>query len=140
MPTRRSAVPCLLLVVILMYGCAATSANPPRPARINHVVFFKLKNPEDAVKLIHDCDTKLATIPGVIAYFAGPHLETGRASVDADYDVGFYVGFMREDAYRGYVEHPAHIAVVEKWKPRLESLLVRDVLDETPDLMRGTSW
>ena len=81
MPTRRIVVPCLLLVVILMHGCASSWANPPRPTRINHVVFFKLKNPEDAVKLIHDCDTKLATIPGVVAYFAGPHLETGRASV-----------------------------------------------------------
>ncbi len=139
MSTRLIIVPWLVLVVILMHGCAAPSANPPRPARINHVVFFKLKNPEDAVKLIHDCDTKLATIPGVVVYFAGPHLETGRASVDTDYDVGFYVGFMREDAYRGYVEHPAHIAVVEKWEPRLESLDVRDDLDETPDLKRGTS-
>jgi hypothetical protein len=140
MSTRRIIVPGLLLVVTLMHGCAASWANPPRPARINHVVFFKLKNSEDAVKLIYDCDTKLATIPGVVAYFAGPHLETGRASVASDYDVGFYVGFMREDAYRAYVEHPSHIAVVEKWKPRLESLFVRDVLDETPDLMRGTSW
>ncbi len=127
-----------MLVVILMQGCA-TSANPPRPARINHVVFFKLKNPNDATKLIHDCDTKLATIPGVVSYFAGPHMETGRASVDSDYDVGFYVGFMKETAYREYVEHPAHIEVVEKWKPRLEWLLVRDIVDET-DLMRGTSW
>ena len=133
-------VPCRLLVVFLMDGWAASWATPPRPARINHVVFFKLKNPEDAVKLIHDCDTKLATIPGVVSYFAGPHLETGRASVDTDYDVGSYVGLVREPAYRAYVDHPAHIAVVKKWKPRLESLLVRDVLDETPNLMRGTSW
>ncbi len=128
---RAHPLRCMVLVVLVLPACAATPSNPPRPARINHVVFFKLQNPNDAVELINDCDAKLAAIPGVVAYFAGPHLETGRATVDSDYDVGLYVGFMTEDAYRAYVEHPSHIEVVAKWKPALEWLLVRDVLDET---------
>ncbi len=119
------------LGVVLLSACAATPSNPPRPARINHVVFFKLQDPSDAAELIKDCDAKLASIPGVVAYFAGSHLDTGRATVDSDYDVGLYVGFMTEAAYRPYVEHPSHIEVVAKWKPSLKWLLVRDILDET---------
>ncbi len=45
-----------LLVVCLLIGCEATPAVPPRPALINHVVFFKLKSPATADELIADCD------------------------------------------------------------------------------------
>ena len=127
----RRAAPLLCLALLLLPACAVTRSSPPRPARINHVVFFKLQDPNDTAELIDDCDSKLASIPGVVSYFAGPHLETGRSTVDSDYDVGLYVGFMTEAAYRGYVEHPSHIEVVAKWRPALESLLVRDILDET---------
>ena len=128
---RAHPLRCLVLVVVLLPACATTPSNPPRPARINHVVFFKLQDPSDAAELINDCDAKLASIPGVVAYFAGPHLDTGRSTVDSDYDIGLYVGFMTEAAYRGYVEHPSHLEVVAKWKPSLERLLVRDIIDET---------
>ena len=127
---RAHPLRCLVLVVVLLPACATTPSNPPRPARINHVVFFKLQDPSDTAELIDDCDEKLASIPGVVAYFAGPHLDTGRSTVDSDYDVGLYVGFMTEAAYRGYVEHPSHIEVVAKRKPSLERLLVRDIIDE----------
>lgn len=106
--------------------------EPPRPARINHLAFFKLKNPADADELITDCDSQLAIIPGVESYYCGRHLDVGRGNVDGDYDVGFYVGFENEDDYRSYVNHPNHIALVEKWKPRWEWIRVHDVLDETP--------
>ena len=37
-----------MLVAYVLSGCAATPAVPPRPALINHVVFFKLKSPVTA--------------------------------------------------------------------------------------------
>lgn len=97
------------------------------------MVFFKLRTPADAADLISDCDAKLSKIPGVCAYYAGQHLETGRGTrVDSNYDVGFYVGFADEKQYETYVSHPDHTALVEKWRPRWEWIRIHDVLDETP--------
>ncbi len=129
MPSRRWL---LVLATGLLSACAATPSGPRRPARINHLAFFKLQHPADADELIHDCDTMLATIPGVVSYYAGRHLEAGRATVDADYDVGFYVGFESEATYLQYVEHPAHLEVVKKWRQRWLWIRVHDVLDKTP--------
>ena len=95
------------------------------------MVFFKLKDPAEAQALIHDCDARLSVIPGIVSYYAGKHLDTGRTTVDDNYDVGFYVGFMTIEDYQGYIEHPNHQAVVSEWRPRLEWLRVHDVLDET---------
>lgn len=127
----------LLVIALLMSGCACKTCGladgrPPRPARINHLAFFKLKNPADAGELIADCDAHLARIPGIVSYYAGTHMDVGRTNIDGNYDVGFFVGFETEEAYREYVHHPSHVMVVEKWKPRWEWIRVHDVLDETP--------
>jgi hypothetical protein len=129
----------LLVAACIASGCAtspqvagAKSGHAARPARINHVVLGKLHNPAEADELIHDCDTMLAPIAGVTSYFCGKHLDTARLNVDANYDVGLYLGFMTEEAYDGYVNHPDHIALVEKWKPRLQWLRIHDVIDDTP--------
>ncbi len=126
----------LVASAAFLAGCAAPPpAAPPaptRPARINHVVFFKLIDPADAEELITDCDALLATIPGIVSYYAGRHLEKGRGNVDSDYDVGLYLGFMSEEDYDYYIRHTNHVEVVVKWKDRLDWLRVHDVLDETP--------
>lgn len=123
----------LTIAVSMAAGCAtAHRGAPPRPARINHVVLFKLKNPADAAELIADCDRLLARIPGIVSYFAGPPLDTGRATVDGDYHVGFFVGFQTEDDYANYVQHPQHIAAVNKWRPRWQWIRVHDVIDDSP--------
>jgi hypothetical protein len=130
----------VLLVAIALTGCSSQrigsaddrsgASPPPRPARINHLAFFKLKNPADAPELIADCDRMLATIPGVVSYYAGTHLDTGRGErVDSNYDVGFYVGFENEQAYARYVDHPNHVAAVNKWRPRWEWIRVHDIVD-----------
>ncbi|HRP62922.1 MAG TPA: Dabb family protein [Phycisphaerales bacterium] len=123
----------LFLFALACSGCAATASSqtgaPARPAAINHFVAFKLVNPADADELIADCDAHLRTIPGVVSYFAGRHHETGRASVYREYDVGFFVGFNSDEDYAVYVDHPNHVYVVQKWRPRLEWLRVYDVWD-----------
>ncbi len=83
-------------------------------------------------QLIRDCDEWIATIPGIVSYYCGTPFDSGRDGVDDAYDVGLYVGFASPEAYASYVEHPNHVRLVEKWRPRLRSLLVRDVIDETP--------
>jgi hypothetical protein len=122
------------VVVCLLSSCAATprSAIPTRPARINHVVIFTLNDPQDARELIRDCDSMLTTVPGIVSSYAGTHLDTVREGVQSDYHVGFYVGFMKEADYQTYLDHPAHLEIVKKWRPHLRRLQVYDVVDDTP--------
>lgn len=121
----------VLIALIVALGCAATpNTLPPRPAKINHFVVFNLHDPAQTDELIHDCDTLLGTIPGVVSYFAGRHHDVGRGTVFGDYDVGFFVGFNSDEDYEIYVDHPNHIAVVEKWRPRMEWMRVYDVYDD----------
>lgn len=126
------AVAAIVLASCAHDGRRSDSAAPPRPARINHVVFFKLTDSAETDALLADCDQLLAPIPVVRSYFSGRHIDTGRPSVESNYDAAVYLGFDSEQDYAAYVEHPSHVALVERWRPRLQWLRVYDVLDETP--------
>jgi hypothetical protein len=115
-----------------LLASADESAQPPRPALINHMVFFQLNDAADLPELRADCDELAGAIPGVTSYFSGLHLDTGRDTVDGDYSLGFYVGFDSAEDYAAYVAHEAHKALVAKWMPRLQWLRVYDVIDESP--------
>lgn len=124
-------------------GGPVPAGSAPRPAPISHVVFvtFDPEMPADerarlGAQLVADADRSLATIPGVVAYAAGTHLDTGRPTVDAAYDVGLYIGFVDQLGYARYVEHPRHVEFVARWKPHLSSLVVRDFLDERSSVRR----
>ena len=119
----------ITLCILLFASLSACATTTPSPASINHVVFFKLKNPADADALISDCDQRLAPIPGVTSCFVGTHHDIGRGAIDSDYDVAFYVGFASEADYRAYLDHPEHIALVQHWRPRWEWIRIYDVKD-----------
>ena len=95
---------------------------------INHVVFIKLEDSDDADSLMDDCDRLLPGIPGVVGYWCGEHGDYGRTTVDKDYDVALYVGFMSGDGYATYVDHENHVELVERWKPKFEWIRVYDVV------------
>ncbi len=123
----------LTAVLLATCGCQRGMIGPfdhtaPAPGMINHVVFFDLQDPRESDELIGDC-YQLLLIPGAASGYAGTHYDIGRDSVLRDYDVGFFVAFDSEEDYRAYVEHPAHVALVEKWKPRWESIRVYDIGD-----------
>ncbi|MEE2908740.1 MAG: Dabb family protein [Planctomycetota bacterium] len=121
------------LIILALFGLfLLTGCSQKRPARINHIVFFKLKDPGDTTELIRDCDRDLADIPGVTSYYCGQHGDFGRKNVQTDYDVGFYVGFESDEAYQAYLADPNHVAIVGKWKPRWEWIRIYDVVDNTP--------
>jgi hypothetical protein len=120
----------LMVTSLVCGGCATVPA--PRQAPVSHVVLFKLKLSADTAELIADCDARVPRIPGVAGYACGRPVDTGRAAVDSGYDVGLYVGFGTLDAYRSYLAHPDHQALVEKWKPRWEWIRIHDFLDPTP--------
>ena len=79
--------------------------------------FIKLKDPSEADALVKDCDAHLAKIPGAVRVHCGRPVETGRAEVTADYDVGVYIAFDSVESCRGYVDHPEHLAVLAAWRP-----------------------
>lgn len=115
---------------LVLGGCASSERGVTGGTLLSHPVFFGLEDPSDAGELIADCDAWIATIPEVATYHCGVPFESGRSTVDASYDVGLVVGFESAGAYSRYVEHPNHVRLVEKWRPRLRELLVRDVIDE----------
>jgi len=125
----KSIIFTLLLSTVLLTGCAGSPQRADRPALISHIVLVDLKDPADFAELLRDSDAMLGTIPSVSSYAAGAHLETGRDSVLHDYDLAIYLGFGSEADLAAYVEHEQHIAVVTKWKDRMESLRVYDMLD-----------
>tara|TARA_R110002073_G_scaffold336572_1_gene535718 strand:- start:21829 stop:22266 length:438 start_codon:yes stop_codon:yes gene_type:complete len=130
----------LLIAAIFIFLPACSSggqrtARPPvpppagPPAMIGHIVFIQLQNPSDFHALLHDADWMLGTIPSVESYAAGKHLDTGRSTVSSDYDLAVYLGFKSEADLRAYVIDDQHVDFVNKWKPRLKSLTVYDMLD-----------
>ncbi|MBX3363846.1 MAG: Dabb family protein [Phycisphaeraceae bacterium] len=126
----------LAACAIGLAGCStcpsSQTAPAPRPALISHIVLISLHDTGDIPSLIADSDRLLPFIPGVVAYAAGQHIDTGRPSVLTDYHVGLYIGFASVQDYAVYVDHPNHVELVETWRPRIASLRVWDVLDETP--------
>lgn len=120
----------ILIASMQLFGCAANT--PSRPAAISHIVLIKLKDPALASELLLDSNEKLSTISSVATYHAGRHLETGRALVDGDYDVCLSVGFDSTESYAAYLEHPLHLALVERWSQHWEWIRIYDVLDNTP--------
>lgn len=136
-PHKLVTTAILLTLALSLTACAGSRRGPsknygtiaPPPARISHIVFIELQSPNDFHELLKDADWMLGTIPTVSTFAAGKHLDTGRSTVRADYDLAIYLGFDSEQALAIYVNHEQHIKFVNKWKPRLSALRVYDMLD-----------
>lgn len=110
-----------LAALLLLSACAS------RPEPIQHVVFAQLKNPADTAELLIDADRTIPAIPGVATYISGTHLDIGRTGIATDYSAAMVIGFRDVESYRGYLDHPEHIDLVNRWKPRLEWLKIYDI-------------
>lgn len=110
----------------------AAPRSAPRPAPLVHLVYVKLKDPAQTAALVADSDAMLGTIPSVTSYFCGTHRDTGRSTVDGDYDVAMGIGFADLAGYQAYLDAPAHVSFVETWKPRCQWIRIHDVEDDTP--------
>ena len=110
----------------------AAGRAPALPAPILHAVFIRLKDPLDTAELSRDSLEAAAQIPSVAWALAGLHLETGRPTVVRDYDLCFTLGFTSRDDYEAYIAHPAHEALLAKWRDRIEWLRIYDAQDVRP--------
>jgi|GEM_PF-776135 len=132
-------IPLLAAALLILPACSSggSTTRLPRgqnvpaaaPAMVGHIVFIQLNNPSDYHDILRDADWMLGTIDTVATYAAGRHLDSGRSTVTADYDLAIYLGFNSEQGLREYVAHQQHIGFVNKWKPKLKSLKVYDMLD-----------
>lgn len=125
------------LLVVLLTACGTAqvppatittscAATPLAPLSVRHVVLIKLKERSERAQLERACDEHLSAIPGIVEYSLGRPIDTGRPSVDGDYDVAVYVGFPSVEAYRGYLVHPQHVALVSAWKDKFHSMRIYD--------------
>jgi len=112
------------LPALLIVGCVNQ-----RAATIQHVVLIKLNDPAQASALLEDCDRDLSGLGCVVEYWSGLPDQSGRVSeaIDTDWDAALCVGYIDADAYLTYVDHPAHVALVQRWKPRMTWLRIHDV-------------
>lgn len=91
---------------------------------IRHTVVFRLKHPPgSAPEAAFLSDARvLASIPGVETFE-----QLRQVSAKNDYRFGFSMEFADAAAYRGYNDHPAHVAFVrDRWVPEVEAFLEID--------------
>ena len=112
---------CMAMPLLLLGACAS------RPSPIQHVVFAQLTSPDDVPALLADADASLSSIPGVDSYMSGTHLDIGRAGIDSDYSAALVIGFRTVEDYRRYLDHPDHVALVTRWKPKTAWLKIYDI-------------
>ena len=91
---------------------------------IRHTVAFRLHHPkgsEAEARFLADARA-LAGIPGVEAFE-----QLRQVSAKNDFDYGFSMEFADEAAYRGYNDHPVHVAFVrDRWVPEVAAFLEID--------------
>ncbi len=124
--------PALIVSAAVSAGCLHTRdfLEPTSPAPISHIVLVRMQDPSKVDQLIAESVRDLGAIPAVTTLAVGRHLETGRENIIRDYDVALYVGFRDTNGYTAYVDDPRHVAFVERWKPYISSLDVRDFTDD----------
>ena len=144
---RAIDLPALIACAALLASCAGTrpdragdlSSGPTRagaPARLGaplqHIVLIRLRDPLDTAALVDACNALAEAVPTVRTAFAGLHEDIGRDTIVRDYDVCLIVGFDSVEGYRAYLEHPAHIQMLQEWKDRIEWLRIHDARDVPP--------
>lgn len=129
--TRRLPAGLLAVATAVGVGCAGPGSPFDRKSEhasnLNHVVLISLADPADAAACADDCREMLAGIDAVETIWVGTPVDTGRAAVDGDYEVGLCVGFETAEALQDYLQDPRHLDLVAIWKPRATRFRIFDV-------------
>ena len=123
-----------LLMAVLTAAVGLVRAEPAGespaepPPRVAHNVYFSLKDASPAArdKLVNDCHTYLADIPGIVFYAAGVVSDIDRPVNDRDFDVALHTVFENEAALHAYLVHPEHDEFVERNRPNWARVRVFD--------------
>lgn len=122
------------LVVAMCTACTSgqdleTKSKSEKLTQLNHVVFFDLKNDDDASvqALVDGCYKYLAPHDGIVYFSAGPrHKEYQRDVNDLDFDVALTVVFESTEAQDAYQVTEPHMQFIEELKDNWERVRVFD--------------
>ena len=95
----------------------------PKKGQLTHIVFLHLKeglSKEDTADLISKLK-QLGEIELAQGLEVGKVAETGDQRFISDHDIAFQMTFDNMEAYRTYMENPAHLKIRESLKPYLGS-------------------
>ncbi len=126
---RTIAIMLLAAAALLPIGCDSDPAirKGASQALLQHIVLISLQDPSEAAELRADCSRLLPPIESVRTWWIGTPVDTGRAAVDGDYEVGLCVGFDSLEGLAIYQGDPRHLELVELWKPRATGFRIFDV-------------
>jgi len=121
----------LLAAALLLFATACQSLRADKPAGplLVHSVYVTLANdtPEARAKLIDDCRTYLAPIPGIVAFAVGARDEgLDREVNDLDFDVGLTIVFRDRVAHDLYQPHARHQEFIARNKDNFGRVRVFD--------------
>lgn len=125
----RAALPVIPAVFAGILASACTTGAPaPAEARavaaarmpgpLQHVVLVELTDKSEIAAMKAESDRLLPQIPSVRGYVCGSPVDIGRGNVAKDYDLGIVVQFDDVAGYRAYLEHPIHVELVQRWRPK----------------------
>jgi hypothetical protein len=125
---RRNFTKNISLAIVLP---AMPDINNLKSSLIVHHVFFWLKNPEDASKLMEGLKS-LSRIPQVKQLLIGRPASTEmREVVDNSYHVSELMYFNSLEAQKEYQDHPIHQKFIADFGQLWEKVMVYDTLMET---------
>jgi hypothetical protein len=125
----RAAIPAIPAVFAGILASACTTGAPApagartvaaarMPGPLQHVVLVELTDKSEIAAMKAESDRLLPQIPSVRGYACGTPVDIGRGNVAKDYDLGIVVQFDDVAGYRDYLEHPIHVELVQRWRPK----------------------
>lgn len=100
-------------------ACGPGEPQPPPAAPLHHIVLLTLEDPSQAGAVEQETREVAARIPWVRHLEIGRPLDVDRPEVEGGYHVAVLMRFEDEAAYRDYLAHPEHRALIARWAPRL---------------------
>lgn len=97
-----------------------------------HSVAFWFKPdapPTIADDLIATYHAVIGEVPGVVSLCVGKPVPRTRDVVDDSYDVFSTTVFVDREAERGWQSHPVHLALIERFGPWFERVVVYDTIE-----------
>ena len=96
-----------------------------------HVVFFWLKDPDDAksrAAFLNELKTYTSEIDEILTYHLGTPADTDRPVIDNSYTYSLLTVFKNKADHDAYQAHPAHTRFVEKASPLWSKVQVYDAV------------
>ena len=116
MTPRITALSSVMLALAACHTMRVKPAGGPDPA-LQHVVLVELDDPALAAAMTRDMQEAFERIPTLRRWEIGPHVDTGRATVQRWYTLGVLTQFDSVADYQAYLQDARHEALVQKWKP-----------------------